>query len=89
MRPEDMNAAREMGFLDGKLGNPITIKFGDLLEEAITNMSLAEEITKADFIRDAVIEKILAEKQRFDRMQKVFGKAKKTTDDLGIQGNPH
>lgn len=75
---DEMQIARSLGLLDGKRDNPTTIKFNDNLDEAISNMALVDDQTKSDFIRDAVIEKILREKQRFDRMRLVFGNTKET-----------
>lgn len=87
LEDENKQMARTLGFLDGKQANPYTIKFTDNLDEAINNMALVDEQTKADFIRDAVIEKILKEKQRFDRMRLVFGNTTETWAAGGFQGN--
>lgn len=86
LEEDEKQMARSLGFLDGKQDNPYTIKFTDKLDEAINNMALVDEQTKADFVRDAVIEKILKEKQRFDRMRLVFGNTTETLADNGSLG---
>ncbi len=87
LEEDEKQMARLLGFLGGKQDNAYTIKFTDKLDEAINNMALVDEQTKADFIRDAVIGKILKEKQRFDRMTLVFGNTTETLESnrcLGI-----
>ena len=51
MRTDEMNEARELGFLGGKLDNPITVKFNDLTDESIEGVANASDMTKADWIR--------------------------------------
>jgi len=51
MRTDEMNEARELGFLGGKLDNPVTVKFNDLTDESIEGVANASDMTKADWIR--------------------------------------
>lgn len=63
MRTDEMNEARELGFLGGKLDNPVTVKFNDLTDESIEGMANANanasDMTKTHWIREACIAKLL------------------------------
>lgn len=87
MRTDDMNEARELGFLGGKLDNPVTVKFNDLTDESIEGVANASDMTKADWIREACIEKLLVERRKFNRMRKVWGHPKETRDARGCHEN--
>ncbi|MFT4020049.1 MAG: hypothetical protein QM666_00865 [Acinetobacter sp.] len=87
MRNDEMNEARELGFFDGKLDNPVTVKFNDLTDESIEGVANASDMTKADWIREACIEKLLVERRKFNRMRKVWGHTKETRDAKGCREN--
>ncbi|WP_332604747.1 hypothetical protein [Acinetobacter sp. ESBL14] len=86
MKVDDMNEARELGFLGGKLDNPVTIKFNDLTDESIEAVANASDMTKADWIREACIEKLLVERRKLNRMRKVWGNSKETIGAIGCHG---
>ena len=89
MRNDDMNEAIAAGFIGGKLDTPVTIKFNDFTDLSIESVASACEMTKADWIREACIEKLLAEKKKFNRMSKVWGTSKETTADSELPRNTH
>lgn len=80
-----MLRADDLGLIGGKLMQQVTLKTNDKLHAAINSMALATGTTVADFVRNAVIKEILAEKQRFDLMVAVFGDSKETVTSSDIQ----
>lgn len=84
MRDEDMQSAKALGFLsdDEKKLNTLSFKGSDKLQSAIDGLAGMDDTTRADWIRDACIEKVLRMKRQFDHMQAVFGKATDTPDTV-------
>lgn len=82
MKEDEMQAAKALGFLsdDEKKLNTLSFKGSDKLQSAIDGLAGMDDTTRADWIRDACIEKVLKMKKQFDFMQKVFGDATDTTD---------
>ena len=78
-----MNEALEAGFLDGKLCNPVTVKFNDNTNQAIETICNAQGITVAEWLRDLAIKNLVARKREFHRMEKLWGQTKKKPDGLG------
>lgn len=87
MKEDEMQAAKALGFLsdDEKKLNTLSFKGSDKLQSAIDGLAGMDDTTRADWIRDACIEKVLKMKKQFDFMQKVFGHATDTSDTSDTQ----
>ena len=79
MGVDDMNEALEAGFVDGKLCNPVTVKFNDNTNQAIETICNAQGITVAEWLRDLAIKNLVARKREFHRMEKLWGQTKETS----------
>ena len=70
MGVDDINEALEAGFLEGKLCNPVTVKFNDNTNQAIETICNAQGVTVAEWLRDLAIKNLVARKREFHRMEK-------------------
>lgn len=85
MRADDMREAIDKGYIGGKLINPLTIKFNDVMFSRIGAICDATGDEKAEWIRNLIMRELLIEEERFDRMAPVWGKTKETLTNLGNQ----
>lgn len=79
MGVDDMQEALEAGFLEGKLCNPVTVKFNDNTNQAIETICNAQGVTVAEWLRDLAINNLVARKREFHRMEKLWGQTKETS----------
>lgn len=85
MRADDMKEAIEKGYLGGKLVNPLTIKFNDVMFNRIGAICDATGDEKAEWIRNLIMRELLIQEERFHRMSAVWGETKETSAHMGNQ----
>ena len=79
---DEMQEALEQGLLNGKLVNPLTIKFNDAVMEKMDIVCAGHLTSAPEWIREIVIRELLAEEAKFNRMAKAREKARITSDTL-------
>ena len=82
LEAEDMQEAIEKGLLNGKLINPVTIKFTDKQIDSMDIVCAGNLTSVPEWIRDLVIRELLAEEAKFNRMARAKEKSKITSDTL-------
>lgn len=85
MRAEDMKEAIEKGYIGGKLINPLTIKFNDVMFKRIGAVCDASGDEKAEWIRNLIMRELLIQEEKFNRMASVWGQLKETSETLDDQ----
>ena len=88
MGVDDMQEALEAGFLEGKLCNPVTVKFNDNTNQAIETICNAQGVTVAEWLRDLAINNLVARKREFHRMEKLWGQTKETSATSADKESP-
>ncbi|NHC02358.1 hypothetical protein G9F31_00980 [Acinetobacter sp. 187] len=78
-----MKDAAEKGYIGGKLINPLTIKFNDVMYDRISAICDANGDEKAEWIRNLIMRELLIQEERFNRMSQVWGGTKETSANFG------
>lgn len=82
MRVDVMKEATDLGFLgdDGKKTSSITFKVTPELQFAIDALAGMDDVSRSEWVSNAVIEKIIELKRRYQCLQKAFGHTTNTAD---------
>ncbi len=82
MRPEDMQEAINLGFLDvhGKKTDSTSVRLTHEALYAIDELSAMDDIKRSEWIREAVIEKLVKLKRQHDCLSRAFGNATNTVN---------
>ena len=77
-----MQEALELGFLDvqGKKTDSTSVRMTHEALQAIDALAAMDDIKRSEWIRDAVIEKLVRLKRQHDYLSKAFGGATNTTN---------
>lgn len=79
---DEMQEASKMGFLDGKLVNPVTVKFNDAMMDSMEIVCAGNLTSIPEWIREIIMRELLAEEAKFNRIAKAKAKSKYTSDTL-------
>lgn len=82
VRTDEMQEAAELGFLDidGKRSDSVSTRLPYEALCAIDALAAMDDIKRSEWIRDAVIEKLVRLKRQHDYLSKAFGGATNTTN---------
>ena len=83
MRTDDMNSAIEKGYLTGKLDNQLQTKVNDAILKRVTAICDVTGEERSDWLRNLVIRELLVQEEQFNRMSKIWGDTKITSDSSG------
>ncbi len=74
MRAEDMQEAIEIGFLDvpGKKTDSTSVRLTHEALHAIDELAAMDDIKRSEWIRDAIIEKLVKLKRQHDCLSRAF-----------------
>ena len=77
-----MQEALDLGFLDvhGKKTDSTSVRMTHEALQAIDALAAMDDIKRSEWIRDAVIEKLVRLKRQHDYLSKAFGGATNTTN---------
>lgn len=82
MRADDMKEALNKGYLTGKLDNQLQTKVNDAILKRVTAICDATGEERADWLRNLIIRELLIQEEQFNRMSKIWGDTKITSDSL-------